>query len=51
MHIGTEIIPYSTNYKYFSYQGESKIFKLHFQAIPQNTSSIDFIESLSSKWK
>lgn len=51
MLIGTEGIAYSPNYTYFSYQGESKTFKLHFQAIPQNTSSIDFIESPSSEWR
>ena len=51
MLTGTEGIAYSPNYTYFSYQGESKTFKLHFQAIPQNTSSIDFIESPSSEWR
>ena len=51
MLTGIEGIAYSPNYTYFSYQGESKTFKLHFQAIPQNTSSIDFIESPSSQWR
>ena len=51
MLTGIEGIAYSPNYTSFSYQGESKTFKLHFQAIPQNTSSIDFIESPSSQWR
>ena len=48
---GTEGIAYSPNYTYFSYQGESKTFKLHFQAIPKNTTSIDFIEDATSQWR
>lgn len=48
---GTEGIAYSPNYTYFSYQGESKTFKLHFQAIPKSTTSIDFIENASSQWR
>ena len=48
---GTEGIAYSPNYTYFSYQGESKTFKLHFQAIPKNTTSIDFIENATSQWR
>ena len=48
---GTEGIAYSPNYTYFSYQGESKTFKLHFQAIPKNTTSIDFIENATSSWR
>ncbi|MBF1545110.1 MAG: trypsin-like peptidase domain-containing protein [Prevotella salivae] len=48
---GTEGIAYSPNYTYFSYQGESKIFKLHFHAIPKNTNSIDFIEDTNSQWR
>lgn len=47
----TEGIAYSPSYTYFSYQGESKIFKLHFQAIPQNTTSIDFVENANSQWR
>ena len=46
-----EGIAYSPNCTYFSYQGESKTFKLHFQAIPKNTTSIDFIENASSEWR
>lgn len=45
---GIEISPAKT---YFSYAGQTKTFKLYFPAIPLNTSSIDFIESQSSKWK
>ena len=48
---GTEGIAYSPNYTNFSYQGESKTFKLHFQAIPKNTTSIDFIENANSQWR
>ena len=48
---GTEGIAYSPNYTYFSYQGESKTFKLHFPAIPKNTTSIDFIENANSQWR
>lgn len=47
----TEGIAYSPSYTYFSYQGESKTFKLHFQAIPQNTTSIDFVENANSQWR
>lgn len=46
-----EGIAYSPNYTYFSYQGESKTFKLYFQAIPKNTTSIDFIENATSPWR
>lgn len=48
---GAEGISYSPNYTYFSYQGESITFKLHFQAIPRNTTSIDFIENEASQWR
>lgn len=36
---------------YFSRAGETKTFKLYFPAIPQNTTSIDFIESSNSEWR
>lgn len=49
--IRTEGIAYSPSYTYFSYRGESKTFKLHFQAIPKNTNSIDFIENATSQWR
>lgn len=51
MLIGVEGITYSPEYTYFSYRGQTKSFKLHFQPIPQNTTTIDFIESSSSAWK
>lgn len=49
--IGVEDIAYAPEYTYFSYQGQTKSFKLHFQAVPSGTYSIDFIESPSSSWK
>ena len=49
--IRTEGIAYSPSYTHFSYRGESKTFKLHFQAIPKNTISIDFIENATSQWR
>ena len=49
--IGVEGIAYAPEYTYFSYQGQTKSFKLHFQAVPSGTYSIDFIESPSSAWK
>lgn len=48
---GKEGIAFAPNYTYFSYPGESKKFKLHFQPIPPSTSSIDFIESTTSVWR
>lgn len=49
--IRTEGIAYSPSHTHFSYRGESKTFKLHFQAIPKNTISIDFIENATSQWR
>ena len=49
--IRVEGITYSPGYTYFSYRGESKTFRLHFQAIPKNTTSIDFIENENSNWR
>lgn len=48
---GTEGIAYSPSKTYFSNVGESKTFKLHFQAIPKNTSSIDFYENARWRWR
>ena len=45
---GIAIAPGET---YYFYAGETKIFKLYFPAIPQNTTSIDFIEAEYSSWK
>lgn len=44
-------IAYSPSYTYFSFQGETKIFKLHFKAFPLNTTRFDFIENDDSDWK
>lgn len=44
-------IVYSPNYTYFSYKGETKIFKLYFDALPQNTVTFDFVENNDSDWK
>lgn len=49
--VRVEGITYEPEYTYFAYQGETKNFKLYFQAIPQGTQTIDFIESSSSAWK
>ena len=49
--VRVEGITYEPEYTYFAYQGETKHFKLYFQAIPQGTQTIDFIESSSSAWK
>lgn len=49
--VRVEGITYGPEYTYFAYQGETKNFKLYFQAIPQGTQTIDFIESSSSAWK
>lgn len=46
-----EGIATSPNRTYFSGVGETITFKLYFPAIPKNTSTIDFIESLESDWK
>lgn len=48
---GVDGIAFSPEYTYFSYQGQTKDFKLYFQALPKNVSSFDFIESSSSPWK
>ncbi len=45
---GIEIEPNST---YFSHKGETKTFSLYFFRIPSTATSIDFIESPTSKWK
>ena len=47
--IRTEGITYAPEHTYF--RGETKNFKLYFQPIPQETRTIDFIESPSSAWK
>ena len=46
-----EGIAISPNKTYFSYSDETRIFKLYFPAIPKNSSTIDFVESLDSDWK
>lgn len=45
---GIAIFPDKT---YFSYNGETKTFKLFFPPIPVGTRTIDFIESAESNWK
>lgn len=49
--VRVEGITYMPEDTHFAYQGETKHFKLYFQAIPQGTQTIDFIESSSSAWK
>ncbi len=44
-------IAISPNKTYFSYSDETITFKLFFPAIPKNSSTIDFVESLDSGWK
>lgn len=44
-------IAYSPNYTSLTYQGETKRFELHFEALPQNTIQFDFIENDNSVWK
>lgn len=46
-----EGIALSPDKTYFSYAGETKTFRLFFPAIPQNTTSIDFVESSDSEWQ
>lgn len=46
--IGIALSPDKT---YFSYAGESKTFSLYFPPIPDNTTSIDFVENEDSEWK
>lgn len=45
-----EGIAYAPNKTHFSYQGETKTFKLHFKTIPMYTDTIDFIENTTSSW-
>lgn len=47
----TEGIAISPDMTDFSYVGETITFKLYFPAIPKNTTTIDFVESLDSDWK
>lgn len=47
----TSGIEFSPKYTWFSYKGETKTFTLYFPAIPQNTSTIDFVENTSSEWR
>ena len=44
-------IAISPNKTSFSYAGETKTFTLYFPAIPQSTTSIDFIEAEDSDWR
>ena len=41
----------SPSLTYFSHAGETKTFTLYFPPIPQTTSSIDLIESMTSEWR
>lgn len=45
---GIELAP---KYTYFSYQGQTLTFTLYFPTIPRTTTSIDLIESDTSKWR
>lgn len=45
---GIKIAPEKT---YYSYEGEDITFTLYFPPIPENTTSINFIESVNSTWK
>lgn len=48
---GVEGIAYAPDVTHFSYRGQTNNFKIHFQAIPPGTKTIDFIEGPSSSWK
>ena len=49
--IKAEGIALSPSLTYFSHAGETKTFTLYFPPIPQTTSSIDLIESMTSEWR
>ena len=49
--IKAEGIAISPDKTYFSHVNETKTFSLFFPAIPDNTTSIDFIENDESEWK
>lgn len=49
--IDVDNIAYEPKYTYFEKVGQTRNFRLHFQAIPQNAKIVDFIESQTSPWK
>lgn len=46
-----EGIAYAPEHTYFSYEGQTLVFKLIFKPIPPSAKSFDFIEGPSSSWK